>query len=144
MFIGEFTHTLDSKKRIAIPAKLRKELGEKAVITRGLDKCLFLYPASGWGLAVGKLTQLPLGQSDARSFSRFMLGGASEVEFDSLGRILVPDHLKKYAGLGKKVIVVGVSDRIEIWDSALWEEYKKKAEANADDLAENLGKLGLL
>jgi len=142
MLIGEFTHILDSKKRLAVPAKLRKELGERAVITRGLDQCLFLYPQSEWDKLAEKLGQLPLGQGDTRSFVRLMLAGAAEVEFDSLGRILIPEHLKKYADLKQKVIVVGVFNRLEIWDSSSWDTYRKKAESNTDDLAEKLGQLG--
>src|SRR3989344_9344740 len=105
MFIGEYTHLIDSKKRLAIPSKFRKEFGEKAVLTRGLDNCLFLYPIQEWQKFSEKLGQLSMGQANTRSFARLMLAGAAEAGFDSLGRILIPDHLKNYAELKKKIIV---------------------------------------
>ena len=143
MFIGEYTYTLDDKKRLAVPSKFRQLLGKKAVITRGLDNCLFLYPEKDWKELADKLSKLPLSQSDARGFSRVMLAGASEVSLDGLGRILIPDYLKKYAGLKKKAAVAGLYNRIEIWDEAKWEEYKKNMEAGIGDMAERLGELGV-
>ena len=143
MLIGEYNHTLDPKKRLAVPAKLRKELGEKAVLTRGLDNCLFLYPMQEWLRLTEKLSQLPMGQGSTRSFLRLMLAGAVEVELDQLGRILVPDYLKNYAGLSQKVIIAGVYNRLEIWDGAKWESYKAEVEKNTDMIAEKLGELGL-
>ena len=115
MFIGEYKYSIDEKKRLAIPVKFRKLLGKKAVVTRGLDKSLILYPAREWGNLAKKISKLTLVQADARNFSRLMLGGAMEVSIDSLGRILLPDYLKDYAGLQKKVIFIGLYDRIEIW-----------------------------
>src|SRR3989344_6567268 len=111
MLIGEYQHTLDSKKRLAVPAKLRKEVGEKAVLTRGLNNCLSLYPLAEWQKLTDKLSQLPTGQGDSRGFSRLIFSGAMEVEMDQLGRILVPDYLKDYAGLKQKTVIVGVNNR---------------------------------
>ena len=143
MFIGEYTYSVDEKKRLAIPAKFRQLLGKKAVITRGLDQCLFLYPAKEWGSLAKKLAQLPLSQADARGFARLMLTGAMEVNLDNLGRILVPDFLKEYAGLKKRVVIAGVSDRLEVWDEAKWKEYKNKTESSGGDIAERLKELGI-
>lgn len=143
MFIGEYTYSIDEKKRLAIPAKFRELLGKKAVITRGLDNCLFLYPVKEWKKLAEKLSKLPLSQSDARGFARLMLIGAMDVNIDNLGRILVPDYLKKYGSLNKKVVIAGVFDRIEIWDSKKWDEYKAKTEAGMGDIAERLGELGV-
>jgi len=143
MLIGEYNHTLDLKKRLAIPAKLRKELGERAILTRGLNNCLFLYPLTQWSKLTEKLGQLPVGQGDTRSFLRLMFSGASEVELDQLGRILVPDFLKSYAGLKQRVVIVGVHDRLEVWDEERWTNYKAEVEKNTDMIAEKLGELGL-
>jgi len=143
MFSGEHFYKIDNKKRLAIPAKFRKILGKKAVITRGLDNCLFLYPANEWEKLAKKLSQLPLTQADARGFARVMLAGAMEVNIDKLGRILVPDYLKKYAGLKKEAIVAGLYNRIEIWDSKKWSVYKEDKENNVEDIAERLNELGI-
>lgn len=143
MLIGEYLHNIDSKKRLAVPAKLRKEFGEKAILTRGLNNCLVLYPMAQWSRVSEKLEQLSTGQADSRSFLRLQFSGAIEVELDQLGRILVPDYLKEYAGLAQKVTIVGVQNRLEIWDTECWENYKKEVEKNADMIAEKLGELGL-
>ncbi len=142
-FIGEYTYSIDDKKRLAIPAKFRLYLGKKEVITRGLDNCLFLFPAKEWQTLAEKLSHLPLSQADARGFARLMLTGAMECNLDQLGRILVPDFLKGYAFLKKKVVVAGVFNRMEIWDETKWQEYKKKAETEAGDIAERLKELGV-
>ena len=143
MLIGEYQHTLDPKKRLAIPAKLRKELGEKVILTRGLDNCLFLYPTQEWQKLTEKLSQLPVGQGDTRGFLRLMLAGAVEVELDQLGRILIPDYLKNYADLKQKAVIAGVYNRLEIWDEMRWSTYKAEIEKNTDMIAEKLGELGL-
>ena len=143
MLSGEHFYKIDNKKRLAIPAKFRKVLGKKAVITRGLDNCLFLYSANEWEKLAKKLSQLPLTQADARGFARVMLAGAMEVNIDKLGRILVPDYLKKYAGLKKEAIVAGLYNRIEIWDSKKWSVYKEDKEKNVEDIAERLNELGI-
>ena len=144
MLIGEYLHTLDNKKRLSLPAKFRKEVGEKVVLTRGLDACLFMFPESTWNKIAEKLVNLPFGQADTRGLSRFLLAGAVESEVDSAGRILVPDYLKDFAGLQSKVILAGVSDRIEVWDETIWNEYKHRIEKSADQMAEKLGDLGIL
>ena len=143
MFIGEYQYTIDEKKRLAIPQKLRSVLGKKAVITRGLDQCLWLYPVKEWNVLAKKLSQLPLSQADARGFARIMLTGAMEVNLDNLGRILVPDYLKDYAFLNKKIVVAGVYNRIEIWAEAKWREYSQKIEKEVGDIAERLKELGV-
>lgn len=144
MLIGEYKHTLDSKKRLSMPSKWRKELGTKLVVTRGLDNCLFVYPQKEWQKITEKIGQLPLGQADTRSFNRFFLSGAVEVEVDSVGRILVPDFLKDFANLKTKVVLAGIYDRVEIWAENKWEDYKRRIETQADQLAEKLGEIGVL
>ncbi len=143
MLIGEYKHSLDPKKRVAIPAKFRKEIGERAVITRGLDQCLFIYTMQEWEKVAEKLSGLPTGSSDTRNFVRLFLSGASDVEIDALGRILIPDNLKQYAGLKEKVVIVGVYRRVEIWNEENWENYKQRIEKQTDMLAEKLGELGV-
>ena len=143
MFIGEYQHTLDAKKRLAVPAKVRKELGEVAILTRGLDNCLFLYPMAEWHKLTEKLAQLSVGQGNTRSFLRLMLAGAVEVELDQLGRILIPEYLKNYAGLSQRVTIAGVYNRLEVWDEERWINYKQEVEKNTDMIAEKLGELGL-
>jgi MraZ protein len=143
MFIGEHLHTIDPKKRLALPAKFRAELGTRVVVTRGLDNCLFVYPMSVWSELAAKLGGLPIGESGTRSFTRLLLAGATDVEFDSQGRILIPDYLKSAAGLERDVVVVGLYNRIEIWDQKSWAAYRASSEKSADETAEALGKLGV-
>lgn len=143
MLIGEYQHTLDTKKRIAIPARWRRELGRRLVITHGLDNCLAIYPIKEWQRVSEKLAALSLGQADTRSFNRFMLAGAIEAEADALGRVLIPDFLKKFAGLETKVVLTGVHNRIEIWDETRWTEYKARVTEQADVLAQKLGEIGM-
>jgi MraZ protein len=144
MLIGEYKHTLDPKKRLSLPSKWRKELGSELVITRGLDNCLFVYPLKEWEKITEKISELPLGQADTRSFNRFFLSGATEVEVDSVGRILVPDFLKEFGKLESSVVLAGIYNRIEIWDEKRWETYKSSIEQQADALAEKLGEIGVL
>ena len=143
MFIGEYSHSIDIKKRLAVPSKFRGDLKNKVVVTRGLDKCLFIYPMKVWNVLAEKLGSLPVGESGTRSFIRLMLAGAIDVDVDKQGRILIPDYLKNYAGLSKNIIIAGLYDRLEIWDENKWNEYKKNAEKNSDEIAEQLGKLGV-
>lgn len=143
MFIGEYSHSVDEKKRLAVPSKFRAELKNKVVVTRGLDNCLFVYTMNAWEELAGKLGTLPVGESGTRSFTRLMLAGAVDVDVDKQGRILIPDYLKSYAGLTRNVVIAGLYNRLEIWDEKKWNEYKKKAEKNSDDIAEQLGKLGV-
>lgn len=144
MLIGEYLHTLDSKKRLSLPAKFRKEVGRRVVVTRGLDACLFMYPLSAWRKIAEKLAALPVGQADTRGLSRFILAGAVEAEVDGAGRILLPEYLKEFAGLKSRVVLAGVSERIEIWNEKTWEEYKRRIEKGADQMAETLGEMGIL
>lgn len=144
MLIGEYTHSLDPKKRLSLPAKFRQELGKKVVVTKGLDKCLFIYPMKAWQKITEKIGELPFGQSDTRDFNRFFLSSAVEVDVDSVGRILVPDFLKEFANLKSKVVLAGVHVRVEIWDEGAWSAYKKRIEKQADALAEKLGEVGVL
>ena len=144
MLIGEYTHTLDSKKRLSLPAKFRKEVGREVVVTRGLDQCLFLFPLLTWQEIAAKLEQLPFGESTARGMSRFLLAGAAEVEVDNAGRILIPDFLKDFAKLGASVVLAGVSDRVEIWNEETWAAYKSRLEKGADQMAQSLGDLRIL
>src|SRR4051812_36039713 len=126
MFIGEYEHTLDEKKRVSLPKAFRSQLGKKMVMTRGLDNCLFVYPRSSWEKVAAKLQELSFAQADTRGFNRFILSGAAEVEVDSAGRILIPEHQKEFAGLKREVVFAGVSDRVEIWDGATWQQYKAR------------------
>ncbi len=143
MFIGEYTYSIDEKKRLGIPVKFRQLLGKKAIITRGLDQCLFLYPIKEWEALAKKLSQLPLSQAAARGFARLMLTGAMEVNIDNLGRILIPDYLKEYGQLQKKIVIAGVFNRVEIWSNLKWQEYKEKTENEVGDIAERLKELGV-
>jgi MraZ protein len=143
MFIGEYAHSIDAKKRLAVPSKFRGELGSRVVVTRGLDQCLFVYPMKAWEALAEKLGNMPVGEAGTRSFIRLMLAGATDVEVDSQGRILVPEYLKEYAGLNKEVTVAGLFNRLEIWDAAKWSAYKAEAEQHSGEIAEQLGKLGV-
>jgi MraZ protein len=138
MFIGEYRHTFDAKNRISLPSKFRKELGKSVIVTRGLDRCLFIYPKSAWKKEAEKLSQHATGGAAGRGLSRLMLAGASEADVDSAGRILVPDYLKSFASISVKAVVAGVSERVELWDEAAWEAYTETIEKNADQFAESL------
>ena len=140
MFIGEYKHTVDSKNRISLPAKFRKELGKKIVVTRGLDNCLFLFPLKTWEANSKEIARLGW-RSDARGFTRFMFSGAADIEIDSIGRILIPDYLREFAELKNPIIFAGVHDRIEIWNEKRWSAYKKKIETQADMMAEKLDRV---
>jgi len=143
MFIGEYNHNLDAKGRIAVPAKFRNELSAGAIVTRGLDKCLFVFNAKDWEALAQKLIALPLAQANSRAFSRLMLAGAADCELDGQGRILLPEYLRKYAGLKKETTVAGLYNRIEIWDAEIWNAYKEKTESSSDEIAEKMGELGI-
>lgn len=143
MFMGEFLHTIDNKGRLIIPAKFRELLGRSSYVTKGLDNCLFLYPENEWQSFVEKLQKLPVSQPKAREFVRLFFSGAVEGEFDKQGRILLPANLREYAVLDKDTVVVGVMNRIEIWDAAKWKEYSKTAADHYDEAAESLVDLGI-
>lgn len=139
MFLGEYNHSIDEKGRLAIPVKFRNELFNGAVVTRGLDECLFLYTKSEWEIIAQKIAKLPVSQKNTRAYSRLMLAGAMEVELDKQGRIILPEYLRKYSGLNKKVVMAGLYNRIEIWDEEKWESYKKETEKQSDEIAERIG-----
>ena len=139
MFIGEYSYIIDHKKRLAIPSKFRKILGKKAIVTKGIDKCLTVYTLGEWKKVAKKLEELPSSRVNARGFVRVMLSGAVDITLDKLGRILIPDYLKKYAGLDKDVVIVGLSNKIEVWDKASWKAYRDKTEKEIGDMAQELG-----
>jgi len=143
MFIGEYRHNLDSKGRLAIPAKFRSVLKKGAVVTKGLDGCLFLYSKNEFLKIAENLSQLPISQAKARAFSRHMLAGAMDLEFDNQGRITLPEYLRKFSSLKKGVIVAGLYDHLEVWDESAWNKYKSEAEKNSNSIAEELGNLGI-
>lgn len=144
MFLGEYQHNLDNKGRVSIPAKFREKLlSGGAIITRGLDGCLFVFSSKEWEGLAQKLISLPLAQANSRAFVRLMLAGATDVELDNQGRILIPDYLRKYANLKKQAIITGLYNRIEIWDADKWNEYKNKTENSSEEIAEKLGELGI-
>lgn len=143
MFIGEYQHNLDSKGRLAIPAKFRTKLSGGGVITRGLDRSLFLLASKEWESLAQKLISLPLAQSNSRAFVRLMLAGAMEVNLDNQGRILIPDYLRGYSNLKRQVIVAGLYSRIEVWDADNWRQYRLKTESASDEIAEKLSELGI-
>lgn len=143
MFLGEYSHSVDAKGRLAVPAKFRVILKKGGVVTRGLDGCLFFYPKHEWEKLAIKLSKLPIGRTDARGFARMMLAGAMEVKVDKLGRILVPEYLRRYAGLKKKVVIAGLYNRVEIWDKDKWITYRQGAEKETGNMAERLGEMGV-
>ncbi|MNI52575.1 cell division protein MraZ [compost metagenome] len=138
MFMGEYQHSVDDKGRIIIPAKFRELLGTSFVATRGLDSCLFVYPMEEWAIMEQKLKSLPLMKSDARAFSRFFFSGATECQWDKQGRVTLPANLREYAKLDKDCVILGVSNRVEIWNKELWEQYFGQSEASFNEIAEKL------
>ncbi len=143
MFIGEYKHTIDPKNRITIPSKFQPQLAEGAVLTKGLDNCLFLFTIEEWKKVADQIKQQSFTTANARAFSRLMLAGAMDVKLDSQGRVLIPSYLSEYSQLNQKVVVAGLYDRLEIWNENAWEEYKKKTESNANEIAEQMSSLGL-
>ncbi|GAB6181880.1 division/cell wall cluster transcriptional repressor MraZ [Desulfotomaculum defluvii] len=138
MFMGEFQHNIDSKGRLIVPARFREGLGDRFIVTKGLDNCLFVYPQQEWAEVEQKLKSLPFTRADARAFVRFFFSGATECEIDKQGRILLPNNLREYAKLDKETVVVGVSTRVEIWSKEEWEKYNTQAAASFEQLAENI------
>ncbi len=143
MLIGQYNHTIDSKKRLALPSKFRGELGAKVVATKGVENCLVVYTQKEWEIMSAKLSSLPISQGEARSFVRHLLASAMEINLDKLGRVLIPDYLKNYAGLKKNVVVCGLSNRLEIWDEKKWANYSKDAEKGVEEIVSKLGPLGI-
>ncbi len=143
MFIGEYHHSIDEKNRLAVPTKFRLDLSKGAVVTRGIDSCLFLYTKKEWEKLAIKLADMPISKSKTRAFARLMLAGAMDVNLDKQGRVVIPDYLRRYASVKKKAVVAGLYNRLEIWDENKWEEYKDKSESNSEDIAESLAELGV-
>ncbi len=143
MFIGEYQHTIDNKGRISVPAKFREELGERFIVTKGLDNCLFIYSMEEWQIMENKLKALPLTNKDARAFVRFFFAGASECELDNQGRIRIPNNLREHAALEKETVMIGVATRIEVWNLEQWEKYNDDANLGYDDIASKMAELGI-
>ncbi len=143
MFIGEYEHSVDAKGRAIMPAKLREDIGENFIVTKGLDKCLFAYSKSEWANFEEKLKTLPLTNKNARDFVRFFLSGAIECEIDKQGRFLIPANLRTYAKLEKEIVIIGVGTRLEVWNKGDWEKYSSEENISADDIAENMTMLGI-
>jgi MraZ protein len=143
MFIGEYSHNLDEKGRLAIPKKFRADLSQGAVVTRGLDNCLFLYTKAEWEKLAEKLAALPFSQANTRAFARLMLAGAMDVEIDGQGRIMLPEYLRSFALLKKSVIVAGLYNRLELWDETAWKTYTTATESESATIAEQMGALGV-
>ncbi|MGI6627277.1 MAG: division/cell wall cluster transcriptional repressor MraZ [Bacillota bacterium] len=137
-FVGEYLHALDNKGRMALPVRFRESLGPRFIVARGLDKCLFVYPSEEWAQVMDKLKTIPINQKDARNFTRYFLSGATEAEPDKQGRVILPQNLREYAGLSKDVFILGVGNRIEIWDKDSWEKTKIDLEEGFSILAESV------
>ncbi len=143
MFIGEYNHTIDEKGRLAVPVKFRADFKTGAVVTKGLDNCLFIFTKKSWGELADKLSRLPISQSKSRAFARLMLAGAMDLDLDKQGRIVLPEYLRKYSQLGKKAVVAGVYNRLEIWNDDLWNKYRNSIEKESTNIANELGDLGI-
>src|SRR3989338_8794657 len=143
MLIGQYQHTIDSKKRLALPIKFRGELGTKVIVTKGVENCLIVWTEKNWEAESQKFSGLSIPQSEARSVTRHFLASATEVSLDKLGRILIPDYLKKYSDLKKNVVICGLSNRLEVWDEQKWTAYTKNAEKGVEEIVSKLGPLGI-
>jgi MraZ protein len=142
VFMGEYQHSIDEKGRLTIPAKFREGLGQSFVVTRGLDQCLFVYPMDEWKALEERLKSLPFTKADARAFTRFFFSGATECEWDKQGRVNIPPTLREHAGIQKECVVIGVSNRVEIWSKEKWESYFEGAEDSFSEIAEKLVDFG--
>jgi len=138
MFLGEYQHSIDEKGRVIMPARFREQLGEKFIITRGLDGCLFVYPREEWLKLSNEVQNLPLTKKDARAFSRMLFSGAAEVDCDKQGRVSIPANLREVASIQKELVIIGVSSRIEIWAEETWSDINSDAEGKFEELAEKL------
>lgn len=143
LLIGEYEHSIDTKGRLIMPSKLKEDIGEKFVVTKGLDGCLFVYSQTEWKTFEDKLRAFPLTNKDARALVRFFLAGAMECEIDKQGRFLIPGNLREFAGLEKEVVVIGVLDKIEIWSKDKWQKYSEEENSSADEIAEKMSNLGI-
>ncbi len=141
VFTGEYLHTLDQKSRVIIPARFREELGDTFMISRGLDRCIFVYHLNEWSKIEQKVKELPLTRSDARAFTRYLFSGAAEVETDRQGRVLIPQGLREYARIEKEVMIIGVSNRVEVWSAEAWKEYTSAENLDFEAAAEKLADL---
>lgn len=141
LLIGEYEHSIDAKGRIIMPAKLRNDMGEKFIVTKGLDGCLFAFSQNEWLNFETKLKTLPLSDKNARNFVRFFLSGATECEIDKQGRFLIPNNLRVAANLEKEAVIIGVGTRLEIWDKQTWQNCDEAI--SADEIAENMTMLGI-
>ncbi|MEK7213719.1 MAG: division/cell wall cluster transcriptional repressor MraZ [Patescibacteria group bacterium] len=147
MLIGEYLHTIDDKSRVSLPSKFRKEMGDTVVIAPGIDSCLFIFTLKGWKEFAERLSRPDSSsvlQADNRNFNRIIFGRATEVEVDSIGRVLLPDHLCEHAGIKTRVAIIGVLNRVEIWDEKAWSSYRVQVEKKTDALAEKLGSVGMI
>jgi len=143
MFLGEFSHSVDDKGRLTLPAKFRPELGQGVVVTRGVDKCLFIFTTEEFQRLAERIGELPMTQAEGREFSRHFFSGALDVEVDKQGRILIPQNLRDYAGLDGEVVVTGVNKRIEVWDVNAWQKVRSDFESNATGNVDHWAKLGI-
>lgn len=143
MFIGEYSHTIDTKGRLSMPARFREQLGESFIVTKGLDQSLFVYPEEEWKIIENKLKQLPLTNQNARAFVRFFFSGATECELDQQGRIRIPVNLREHAILEKEVMVIGVGTRVEIWSQKIWTDYNSDENLSYDEIAGKMQELGI-
>ena len=141
MFIGEYSHTIDDKGRVAVPAKFRQLLRGGAVVTRGLDNCLVVYPKKEWAKLAEKISALPFNKANDRSLARFILAGAMDVDFDGQGRVTLPEYLRDFAKLTKKAVVAGIYNRLEIWNEDAWNKFKTETEKQSNQIAEALGEI---
>lgn len=144
MFLGEYRHSIDAKGRLAIPARFRGELEEGLVVTRGLDRCLYIYPKSQWEPLAEKLSAMPMNEPAARALRRNFFTGAFACEMDKQGRILVPPALREYAGLDGDIVIAGLNTYIEVWSALLWDQEIPRVESGASSLAEQLSNLGIV
>ncbi len=143
IFLGEYNHNIDSKQRVIVPSKFREGLGASFVITKGYDECIFIYDLEEWEVLVNKVKSLPKGDPTVRKFERFFIGGASILEIDSQGRVVLPKTLKDYAKIEKEVVFLGVSNRIELWSKSAWDKYNDEENFVDDTLAEKMAQLGI-
>lgn len=141
MFLGEYRHRLDPKGRVNLPTKFRKDLSHGVVITRGVDRCLFVYPKDAWERLAANLAKLPFTAKASRAFARLLLAGAMDVVPDGQGRVMLPEYLRRYGAITKEVVIAGVYDRLEIWDARAWTAYTKQTEKRSEAIAETIGSI---
>lgn len=146
MLIGEYNHTIDGKGRTSLPAKFRKEMGARVVIAPGIDNCLFVFTTKEWKGFAERLSRgdSPVLQADNRNFNRLIIGRAVEIEVDAVGRMLLPEHLRQHAGLGPKITLIGIVNRVEIWDTGAWEKYRDEFSKKTEQIAEKLASVGAI